>query len=254
MNTWVLLRGLLRDSRHWGDFPALLGQQQGVDQVIALDLPGNGTLHRQSSPARVERMVDAYRAQLAEQAIDPPFHLLGLSLGAMAAAAWARHHPQEVAGAVLINTSLRPFAPFWRRLRPHNYPALLRMALPGADARRCEQTILRLTSSDPARHAPVLDAWTAYRKDCPVSARNAARQLLAAMRYRAPRDKPPVPLLLLASRGDRLVDPACSLRIARRWCVPLALHPSAGHDLPLDDPAWVAAQAAAYFRRNSTGW
>jgi pimeloyl-ACP methyl ester carboxylesterase len=51
-----------------------------------------------------------------------------------------------------------------------------------------------------------------------------------------------VPLLLLASRGDALVDPRCSLAIAQRWACEIAMHPWAGHDLPLDDADWVVQQ------------
>jgi predicted alpha/beta hydrolase family esterase len=51
-------------------------------------------------------------------------------------------------------------------------------------------------------------------------------------------------VLVLASLGDGLVDPACSWRMAKAWGVELRLHASAGHDLPLDDPEWVARQAA----------
>jgi len=36
------------------------------------------------------------------------------------------------------------------------------------------------------------------------------------------------------------------LEIARRWSCAIALHPSAGHDLPLDDGAWVAQQVQAW--------
>ena len=57
------------------------------------------------------------------------------------------------------------------------------------------------------------------------------------------------PLLLLAGAGDRLVDPACSRRLARTWQVPLLEHAQAGHDLPLDDPDWVAHQASLFFSR-----
>ena len=46
----------------------------------------------------------------------------------------------------------------------------------------------------------------------------------------------------LLERLDRLVSPRCSQRLAAAWKVPLALHPSAGHDLPLDDPDWLLAQ------------
>jgi pimeloyl-ACP methyl ester carboxylesterase len=79
-----------------------------------------------------------------------------------------------------------------------------------------------------------------------VSCGNVVRQLVAAVRYRADPDLP-VPLLVLASQNDRMVDPSASRAIAYR--VPgatLKEHPSAGHDLPLDDPQWVLEQIAAW--------
>ena len=73
------------------------------------------------------------------------------------------------------------------------------------------------------------------------------RQLLAAMRHRPPPRRPPVRMLLLASAQDALVSPRCSQRIAADWYLPLAMHPDAGHDLPLDDPQWL-------LRRISEWW
>jgi hypothetical protein len=75
-----------------------------------------------------------------------------------------------------------------------------------------------------------------------VSRRNALLQLWAAARYRAPRARPLERLLLLASVGDGLVDTRCSLKLASIWDATIAVHPAAGHDLPLDDEAWVLAQ------------
>jgi predicted alpha/beta hydrolase family esterase len=64
--------------------------------------------------------------------------------------------------------------------------------------------------------------------------------LLAAARYRAPRQAPGLPILLLASQHDKLVDSRCSQALAEAWGSLLMSHPDAGHDLPLDDPHWVA--------------
>ena len=58
-----------------------------------------------------------------------------------------------------------------------------------------------------------------------------------------------VPILLLASLGDRLVSPRCSERIARAWNAPLRMRPDAGHDLPLDDPDWVLGQLLDWHAR-----
>jgi hypothetical protein len=41
---------------------------------------------------------------------------------------------------------------------------------------------------------------------------------------------------------DQLVNVQCSLTLAERWHCSIKLHPTAGHDLPLDDGIWVAQQ------------
>lgn len=67
--------------------------------------------------------------------------------------------------------------------------------------------------------------------------------MLAAARFSAPAGIPARGrVLLLAGAQDHLVHPDCSAQVARAWGAPLSLHPDAGHDLPLDDPAWVCAQ------------
>ena len=44
------------------------------------------------------------------------------------------------------------------------------------------------------------------------------------------------------SRQGQLVASQCSQSIAGVWGCPLRWHPTAGHDLPLDDPQWVIDQ------------
>lgn len=245
--TWVLLRGLMRETRHWGDFPTQFGQLANPREIAVLDFPGNGSLHDQSSATSVAEMVNSLRQQLRQQCISPPYRLLALSLGAMVAVAWGDLHPQEVDRMVLINTSLAPLNPFYQRLRPRNYPALINTMIFGSLSAR-EKLILRLTSKQAlTTHAgQLLHDWTTYAQDCPVSRANILRQLLAAFSYRAPASMPNVPVLLLAGAKDDLVNPQCSVSLARRWNCPLAMHPTAGHDLPLDDGLWVVQQIAAW--------
>jgi len=242
MSTWVFLRGLMREARHWGSFPEVFREFVPEAQVVTLDLPGNGRLHDQASPLRVEDMAEYCRIALSAQGLAPPYQVLAISLGAMVAVAWSARYPEEVRAGVLINTSLRPFSPFFRRLRPGNYPALLALMLASRNGERQERRILRLTSCRGAAQPEVLAAWIEYARQYPVSRRNALRQMLAAARYRAPARSPLRHLLLLAAAQDRLVDARCSQRLAACWRVPLAIHPDAGHDLPLDDAAWVARQ------------
>ena len=237
---WVLLRGLTRESRHWGDFPQRLGEVAGGARVICLDLPGNGKLNGTDSPCSVEAMADYCHAELASLGVAPPCRVLAMSLGAMAAVAWAQRHPGDVAAAVLINTSLRPFSPFYRRLRPANYLRLLR-ALKAGDG-ELETAVLEITTRLVPNPAAVIEEWRQWRRENPVSRRNSLRQLVAAARYRAPRKRPFEQLLLLAGARDALVDPRCSLQLAAQWDAVVGVHPAAGHDLPLDDAAWVLAR------------
>lgn len=249
---WVLLRGLTRESGHWGDFPlkllrALRPGQPGV-RLELLDLPGNGHLHRQSSPSSVTAMREACQQELLRRGVLPPYNLLAMSLGAMVASDWAAHHPEDLESVVLINTSLRPFSPFFRRLRPANYWSLLALSLFRLSLRQREARVLAMTTRLVPKPEQVLDQWVDLQQRHPVRRRNALRQLLAAVRYRASGARPRPPMLLLCSRRDELVDWRCSQAISRAWGVPLRMHPEAGHDLPLDDGDWVAWSVTDWVR------
>lgn len=243
---WIFLRGLTREAVHWGGFPGAFQAAMPGAQVLMLDLPGNGHWHARQSPLTVAAMVQACRAELAQRGITGPYHLLAMSLGAMVATEWARSAPAEVQGCVLINTSFGNFSPFYRRLRPRNWAPMVRGVLLAGGPREAEATVLRLTSNRAAERLAVVDAWVAARQARPVSGVNALRQLVAAARFRAPRTRPLERMLLLCSTRDGLVSSRCSEAIARAWDCPLVLHPWAGHDLPLDDPVWVAAQVAGW--------
>ena len=95
-------------------------------------------------------------------------------------------------------------------------------------------------------------------RNSPVEARDSVpfliggqriRQLIAAARFHAPLVKPPVPTLLLTSEQDHLVSVNCSKTLASYWQCDLRVHSSAGHDLPLDDGPWVAAQVQLWLAK-----
>lgn len=231
---WVLLRGLAREARHWGDFPRLLAAAFPGADIRTPDLPGNGARCAERTPACVSRIVDAVR-----EPGTPKTWLLGLSLGGMACVDWAVRYPSEIAGCVLLNSSMRPFSPFYERLRPARYAKIAALLLERDPARR-EAGILCLTSS--GAPGALAQTWASYAAERPVARGNVLRQLLAAARFRAPRRPPPVPFLILGAGSDRLVDPRCSRALAAAWGAPLAVHPDAGHDLALDAGPWVIEQ------------
>lgn len=240
MSTWILLRGLTRERRHWGRFPQLLRRELPHARVIALDLPGNGEFNTVTSPLSVAEMTSHCRNELARQGVLPPYRLLAISMGGMVATAWAQQIPAEIEFCVLINTSFAAFSHLHERLRPGAWPALLRLLFT-RNARSKEQLVFSLTSQ--LAHAPptLLEEWVGIRLSRPVRVRNTLRQLIAAARFCAPTSVP-VLTLLLASGGDGLVDARCSKEIARQWNCAIAMHPTAGHDLPLDEGAWVVRE------------
>jgi pimeloyl-ACP methyl ester carboxylesterase len=246
MTTWILLRGLTREARHWGALPdALSGALEGA-RVLTVDLPGNGEYAHLRAPSTVAGMVDFVREAMRERGLPPPYNVLAMSLGGMVATCWAQRHPGEIARLVLINTSMRPFSRFDERLRPSAWPRLLRIARHWSEPQVAEMSIHRLTCNDVDTREADLKSWTAIRTSAPVSRANALRQLLAAARFSAGRQQPACATLVLSSREDRLVDPVCSATVAAAWGAEHWRHPWAGHDLPHDDAAWTVGQIRAW--------
>ncbi|WP_028448539.1 alpha/beta fold hydrolase [Chitinibacter tainanensis] len=240
-HTWVLLRGLMREARHWGDWPARLQARYPQDRIICPDWPGCGQHYQQRSLLRIEDMAGYLQQTLIQQGASGPYRVVAISLGAMVACAWAQQRPADFIDCTLINPSLRGYSPPWQRLRLANWPRLL--GLLGQSPAAREATILALTSqlAEPA----VLAAWQAWAREAPVSRANALRQLWAAARFRPAAQTPAVPLQIIQGLADQLVDPRCASVLAQAWNCPLRSHPTAGHDLPLDAPEWLLAQLGA---------
>lgn len=261
MSTWILLRGLTREAGHWGGFPEdferIVGASTSITRVVSLELPGNGSACRSRSPTRVAQIVDAVRAAATAQSLVPPYRVLAMSLGGMVATEWAQRYPDEIERLVLINTSMRPFCSMVERLRPSAWPRVKWIAATWRWPRTCERAIHRLTCSANEHDERDVAAWAELRRARPVSAINGLRQLLAAARFEARHDAPQCPTLLLSSGADRLVNPACSSRIASHWGALHREHPWAGHDLPHDVPVWVSEAVSrwlvAHAERGATG-
>ena len=241
---WVLLRGLTREARHWGDFPAQLGHALG-QPIITLDLPGNGQFNTLKSPSNVRGMTDFVRTQLQALGHAPPYPLLAMSLGGMVATDWAQTWPHEVARLVLINTSMRPHSRLTERLRPANWPQLALLAARWQDADYAERVIHTLTCNRQDTQTTDLADWAHIRKTTLVAEVNAQRQLWAAARFNCGPLRPACPTLLLSSASDHLVHPHCTHRLATAWQAPHHQHPWAGHDLPHDDASWVVQRVMA---------
>lgn len=246
---WLLLRGLGRESAHWGEFANQLQDAFPNARITLLDLPGTGCYYRQASPNSITAIAESLRRDaLSKRLLDQPVSLLGLSLGGMVVWEWMQRHPQEIAGGVLINTSFADLSPFYRRLHWQSYRDFAAVALT-RDARQRETRIVRLVSHRSAAQARIIDEWQRIHEARPVSAANVLRQMFAAAAYSAGDRKPRRPVLLLSGQSDRLVSPACTEAIHDKFQLEWRRHPQAGHDLPLDDGEWVAAHIQDWVAR-----
>jgi pimeloyl-ACP methyl ester carboxylesterase len=258
---WILLRGLARESRHWGEFPGLLkakielvsGRSARVD---AIDLPGTGRYSEMRSPVSMEGIAEFAREKLmeirkaqrdADEQTSKEMFLVAVSLGGMVASRWIERWPEDFAGCVLINTSFGGISPAHRRLPPMSLLRLFNV-MRERDVLERERNVLKMVSNRPEIREETAKKWAAFALERPIGRRNFAFQLTAAARFKSEIETPPLPILVLGSRGDRMVHPSCSESIAVRWGAELRQHPNAGHDLALDDGPWTVEQIVEWWR------
>ena len=239
---WLLLRGLAREQRHWGEFPRIFQSASGAESVLCLDLPGTGTEHGRSSPGTIRGIMEDVRGRWIRargQDVDG-WGVVAISLGGMVAQEWARRYPGEFDAAVLINSSTADGCRPWQRIRPVAFVGGVK-ALLDSDRVNRERIVLRWTTRLIQDREAVARAWAAFANERPPDRISALSQLLAAARFVAPRSLD-CPVLVVFSLSDEFTDPSCSRVIARRLGASWAAHPRAGHDLPLDDPEWLSLQ------------
>ena len=266
---WILLRGLARESAHWGAFVPLLQATFPAAQISLLDLPGTGCFHQETSPKTINTITDKVRRHAFDHGLlQQPVTILALSLGAMVGWQWMHSYPEDVCGAVLMNTSFADLSPFYLRLRWQSYRKFVALAMT-RDVGSRESKILQLvsnrryiakdgvydenqTGTGAVQDEQISQAWEQIQHKRPISFKNSFRQIVAAASYRPGDIKPDQPVLLLNGLGDRLVSPVCSEAIHKKWNLELRRRIAAGHDLTLDDGAWVALQLKDWARFDGT--
>lgn len=238
---FYLIRGLIRESRHWGEVPELLVSAFPGCRVTTIDIPGAGSEFRVKSSWTIADMVRRMRKTFLDNRTgnETPI-LVVISLGGMIGTQWMQDFPDDFAKAVLINTSFGDLSPLHHRMQPRALGWLLKSFVLENDQR--EARILQLVSNNPAVFRKNLQRWESIQADRPVRFDNTLRQLWAAASFRAGGWQPQVPVLLLAAKKDRLVNVKCSRSIASAWKAPLVEHPTAGHDISVDDPQWIVEQ------------
>jgi pimeloyl-ACP methyl ester carboxylesterase len=250
MTTLVLLRGLMRDSRHWNGFDQRLSQQ--AVNVISVDLPGNGVLVNQVSPGKMQDYCDAVWQQIDAALLKqgtPPSQvnlvLVGLSMGGMLALTMAAQRRSRVQQVVLINSSAANLSPWYYRFQCWGLMMSLAHALlsvvpghhqGGTDRGHwLEATVLDFTSRHLGQNIEVINAWSVLRLQSHTSFINGLRQLYASARFHSPVLQGTCVSVIVANQ-DRLANPKCSEQLALFYQTQLHKIDDCGHDASLDQP------------------
>jgi pimeloyl-ACP methyl ester carboxylesterase len=234
-----LLRGLIREKRHWGPFVDSVKSIFPNAKIITPEIPGVGAYSHMASPTNFIDMVNFMREKIVwEEHKGRKKILLAMSLGGMMAREWVDHYPDDFDNLVLVNTSYKGINPFHHRLRPLSVLRFLKILMIPTVAMR-EKAIIQMSSNDRVKQQKHLDNWVMIQKDSPVSRANFFRQISAALKYKAPQHGPTLPTLILAGEQDRLCSVKCSRKIHQLWGGSLKTHPTAGHDIPIDDAEWI---------------
>ncbi|MBC7386332.1 MAG: alpha/beta hydrolase [Cryobacterium sp.] len=248
----LLIQGLIRDQRCWGDFPERLRHHAPHLKTFSLDLPGIGTEFRRTSPDSVT----AIRIDLAKRFHEKikhgefptgPWMLFSTGLGAMVALDWTDAEPLLFKKLVLLNTSSRDVASPLERANLVHSLKILRAVFSNRSENLERRLLLsasnRFAGTDP-RMQELLQRQTRYSKERPFSRLTLWRQVNAASAFTLARNKPTSKLLFLSSAADRLVSSECSVRLADRFGAKHHSHPWAGHEVAIDDPEWLAKETA----------
>ncbi|MCM0605762.1 MAG: alpha/beta hydrolase [Xanthomonadaceae bacterium] len=236
---WLLMRGLIREQRHWEHFPSIFAQQLPDSKVFFLDMPGMGTEMDRSSPQNIPEIVEDLRSrfQVLREKNPGPWKVMALSFGGMVLLEWTRKYPDDFKTLVLINSSLSNLSPFYDRMQLPTAVKFLPLFISDNKQMR-ERTLLERTTSGRTPTADIERRWTEIampkNKLIPV----ALAQIKAAMKYKL-HEKPKTPVVVLTSKMDQLASSRCSERISKFLEAPIRFHDWAGHDLTLEDPLWV---------------
>ncbi|ABZ76961.1 alpha/beta hydrolase fold [Shewanella halifaxensis HAW-EB4] len=250
MATVVLVRGLMRDKRHWIGFERMLKQTVLANHdVISVDTLGNGELASKTSPLNIEVYAEDLCCRL-RSVEDKDCYLVGLSMGGMialeAAARQYGANGNEIAlkmadadvkirGIALINTSAANLSPWFKRFQLRGLLFGFKSRLKGAGINAIEATVVALTSYKQNHNRKLVRNWSRYRVERKTRLVNVLRQFWACSQFICPK-KLYAPVVILSGTKDKLVHPDCSQKLAQYYQSKLIEFDQAGHDLSLDSP------------------
>jgi len=224
----VLLHGLGGNCHVWDEHAPIFARHH---RVLRPDLRGFGESDRPPGPYSLEDYTCDLLALLDHAGVDA-MHLLGISMGGVIAQRFVLDHPERVRSVVLVSTS--------SEVGPRAQAAWLRLADLIEKRGFQENRVDASRSVSPAfaeRFPERVRQLEDATRQCEPLAYAAAARAVAAYNFTAELARVRKPVLIFQGLDDQLTPPGGSVKMARALpCARLLLVPSAGHNLPLEQP------------------
>lgn len=233
----VLIRGGLGECFYWDYFKKIVEQRLNR-QVLLLDIAVFAPFDK---TVDIVDMVRYFRQQLLEVTHQENCHLMGLSFAAPVVLRWQMLYPDEVISCSLMNPILLDHPFRWQIKSLWYFLKLLATTVFPGNTR---QRWFHYHSAWPLLHDQLPEV-----SDPPVTLTQLI-SLFGIFFKESSISQPLVPIQLLVSRQDRLINNQVSYKLAELFKLPLFPHLSAGHDLALDDPRWVCEKLTDWVTRN----
>lgn len=250
MNNVILLRGLVREKRHWGDFPKKLEQFLDGGKAIPLDLPGVGQKNDFPAPLNISDYVRELKPELdsLKRNYSGPWSIIGISMGGMIALEWLALFPEDFKTGIIVNSSSSDQVSVLKRMSLETIQMIAKLFLKN-DLKEREKAILNMTTNMTEINDQLFDSWTQIAKDAPIKRETFIRQILAASRFKSPLSISK-PLLFIAAKNDRLAASFNSEKLAKKYSSSFLIHANAGHDLSLDDGPWLIEKTIEWLKKH----
>jgi len=238
-----LLRGLTRESAHWGSFTDSLQSGLPNAQIHLMDLPGAGRHIHQNASIRAAKMVDFMRDEVLNELNQKNRIniICATSLAGMLACDWTIRYKKDFHGLIIISASFKNICSSRERVSWAVKWEMVRILFTRNIWKR-ENLIIKVNSNRPQLIEPLTDDWTAIQKERKMTRLNIFKQSISGLLIGLKDEKPDLPILIIGSEGDRMVCPECIKKSHDFLGGTLIFHADSGHGIPIDEPIWLSRQ------------
>ncbi len=247
---FIILPGTGRSEIFYQEFVEALRKEPVAHDVFVIDNLGFGKFRNISSPWKMSDFVQHADSQLKKMKLSSkrPKTVIGHSLGASIAMAWAIHSPDLFHEYVLINTAIGSFNPIFRG----QYSLIVKFALARLllKPQQMDAVVLSQTINNPDILQKFVQAKAAKARQ-PISFQYCAKQILAGLVYFPIFFPKKTRGLVLYAENDRFISPKNSSSLIKHLQLHSASHPTAGHDLPQEEPTFCAKQITRFIQASN---